>query len=52
MMLLLENTAAIVALTICILAFFAGYMLRNWTDTARAEWADFCTYRRADHGRR
>ena len=52
-MLLLENTAALVAFIICILAFIAGYTMHNHVDAARGEWAAFTSYRQGvRHGRR
>lgn len=45
MMLLFENIAALVAFILCLASFALGYVLRNWTDGVRAEWADLFTYR-------
>lgn len=46
-MLLAENTAALIAFVVCLASFALGYALRNWTDAARAEWAEAFTYRQA-----
>ena len=55
-MLMIENMAALAAFAFCLLAFIAGYALRQHVDTAREEWAAFTSYRptsrRARYGRR
>ena len=53
-MLIVENTAAIIAFVMCLVCFALGYALREWTDAARAEFENAFTYRegRANHGRR
>lgn len=40
-MLIVENTAAVVALVVWLAAFALGYALRNWIDETRAEWGAF-----------
>ena len=50
-MLLVENTAALIAFVMCLACFALGYLLRNWTDEARAEWAGVPAYRRKESGR-
>ena len=45
-MLMIENMAALCAFAICLLAFLAGYRLRNHVDETRAEWARYSAYRR------
>lgn len=44
-MLLIENMAALFAFVVWLAAFALGYALRNWTDEARAEWAETFAYR-------
>lgn len=44
-MLIVENTAAVIAFVMCLVCFALGYALRNWTDEARAEWAGAIAYR-------
>lgn len=53
-MLLVENTAALIAFVMCLVCFALGYVLRNWTEEARAEFENTFTYgqRRANDGRR
>lgn len=53
-MLLVENTAAVIAFVVCLACFALGYALRNFTDEARADFVNAFTYRqgRANHGRR
>lgn len=43
-MLMIENMAALVAFTICLLAFFAGYALRYRVDMAREEWTAYSNH--------
>lgn len=52
-MLLVENTAAVIAFVMCLVCFALGYILRNWTDAARADMENAFPYRqrRANDGR-
>lgn len=47
-MLMIENMAALCAFAICLLAFLAGYRLRNHVDETRAEWARYSAYMSGD----
>lgn len=44
-MLVVENVTALAAFALCVAAFALGYLLRNWTDGVRAEWAGVFAYR-------
>ena len=44
-MLIVENTAALVVFALWVAGFVLGYLLRNWIDEGRAEWADTIAYR-------
>ncbi len=52
-MLFAENITALIVTALCIVLFFLGYTLRNFVDSARADWNAY-TYRgrRANNGRR
>lgn len=43
-MLVIENMAALVAFIICLLAFVAGYALRQRVDVTREEWAAYSNH--------
>ena len=44
-MLIAENMAALFVFVLCLAGFALGYLLRNWIDEGRAEWADTIAYR-------
>ena len=44
-MLMVENVTALIVFGLWVVGFALGYLLRNWTDEARAEWAETFAYR-------
>lgn len=44
-MLMIENVTALVVFALCLACFALGHALRDWTDGARAEWAEAFAYR-------
>ena len=51
-MLIVENTAAVVVFVLWVVGFALGYLLRNWTEEARAEWAETFAYRQRQERKR
>ena len=45
-MLMIENVTALFVFGLWVVGFALGYLLRNWTDEARAEWAETFAYRK------
>ena len=44
-MLMIENVTALLVFALWVIGFALGYLLRNWVDEGRAEWADTIAYR-------
>ena len=44
-MLMIENATALLVFALWVAGFALGYLLRNWVDEGRAEWADTIAYR-------
>ena len=42
---MIENVTALFVFGLWVVGFALGYLLRNWTDEARAEWAETFAYR-------
>lgn len=51
-MLMVENITALIVFGLWVVGFALGYLLRNWTDEARAEWAETFAYRQRQERKR